>query len=129
MSLPKWAENGWLRSHKPSAREMSDLLAIVQRDLKDAEGRDISTDWKFGIAYNAALKLCTILLHASGDRAEKALAHYRTLQAFPLILGNARKAEKAGHIAKFLLFSDQMGGTRLLPFTRTSSFFCCAKRC
>ena len=93
MSLPQWAENGWLRSHKTSAREISDLLAIVERDLKDAEGRDISTDWKFGIAYNAALKLCTILLHASGYRAEKALAHYRTLQALPLILGNARKAD------------------------------------
>jgi hypothetical protein len=43
--------------------------------------KGISDDWKFGIAYNAALKLCTILLHDSGYRPEKNLAHYRTLQA------------------------------------------------
>jgi len=90
MSLEQWANNGWLRSHKTSAREIADLLAIVDRDLKDAEG-DISTDWKFGIAYNAALKLCTILLHASGYRPEKSLAHYRTLAALPLILGERHK--------------------------------------
>jgi len=90
MSLEQWAKNGWLRSHKTSRREIADLLAIVDRDLKDAEG-DISADWKFGIAYNAALKLCTILLHSSGYRPEKSLAHYRTLQALPLILGGARK--------------------------------------
>jgi hypothetical protein len=93
MSLEQWAKNGWLRKHKTSAREIADLLAVVDRDLKDATAGEISTDWKFGIAYNAALKLCTILLHASGYRPEKALAHYRTLQSLPLILGNARKAD------------------------------------
>ncbi len=90
MSLEQWAKNGWLRSHKPSAREISDLLEIVDRDLKDAQG-NISADWKFGIAYNAALKLCTILLHASGYRPEQKLGHYRTLMALPLILGESRK--------------------------------------
>src|SRR5438132_6936910 len=90
MSLEQWAKNGWLRSHKPSAREISDLLEIVDRDLKDAQG-NISADWKFGIAYNAALKLCTILLHASGYRPEQKLGHYRTIMALPLILGESRK--------------------------------------
>jgi hypothetical protein len=90
MSLEQWAKNGWLRLHKTSEREIADLLAIVDRDLNDAE-RDISADWKFGIAYNAALKLCTILLHASGYRPEKNLAHYRTLAALPLILGERHK--------------------------------------
>src|SRR5438874_10137237 len=92
MSLEQWANNDWLRSHKTSAREIADLLAIVDRDLKDAEG-DISTDWRFGIAYNAALKLCTVLLHASGYRPEKTLQHYRTITALPLILGEARRAD------------------------------------
>ncbi len=36
------------------------------------------------------MKLCTILLYASGYRPEKNLAHYRTLQALPLILGADR---------------------------------------
>src|SRR6266704_5597146 len=92
MSLQQWANNGWLRPHQSSPREIQDLLAIVRRDLADAEG-NISADWRFGIAYNAALKLCTILLPASGYRPEKALQHFRTLQALPLILGADRKAD------------------------------------
>jgi uncharacterized protein (UPF0332 family) len=88
MSLADWVKNGWLRSHKTSKEEIRNLLEIVERDLKDATTKGISDDWKFGIAYNAALKLCTILLHSSGFRPEKNLAHFRTLQALPLILGN-----------------------------------------
>ena len=54
--------------------------------MQDAAG-DISADWRFGIAYNAALKLCTILLYAEGYRPEKNLQHFRTIQSLPLILG------------------------------------------
>ena len=60
MSLEDWAKNGWLRPHKTTPREIADLLGIVDRDVKEAE-RATSDDWKFGIAYNAALKLCTNL--------------------------------------------------------------------
>ena len=83
-----WAGcNGWLRPHKGSAEETGNLLAIARRDIKDAGKEDISDDWRFGIAYNAALKLCTILLYAEGYRPEKNLQHFRTIQALPLILG------------------------------------------
>ena len=84
--------NGWLRSHKTSSKEIADLFMIVERDLKDAEG-GISDDWRFGIAYNAALKLCAVILYAEGYRAEKNLQHYRTIQAMSLILGAERKAD------------------------------------
>ncbi|HEY4744521.1 MAG TPA: hypothetical protein VIH45_07670 [Desulfuromonadaceae bacterium] len=90
MTLQKWAEYGWLRSHTSSPQEISDLLAIADRDIADASTGGISTDWQFGIAYNAALKLCTILLHAEGYRAGQGLQHYRTIQALPLILGSNR---------------------------------------
>jgi len=66
----------------------------VERDLADARG-EISSDWKFGIAYNAALKLCTILMYASGYRPERNAAHQRTLMVLPLILGDDRKADAA----------------------------------
>lgn len=89
-TLQQWAANGWLRPHRPSAQEIAGLLAIVDRDLVDAEGT-ISPDWRFGIAYNAALKLCAVLLHASGYRPEKTLQHYRTLMALPVVLGPARR--------------------------------------
>jgi hypothetical protein len=87
----QWADNGWLTSHKTSTQEIGNLLAIVERDLKDAIEGGISADWRFGIAYNAALKLCTVLLYAEGYKAERTLQHYRTIQALPLILGSERK--------------------------------------
>jgi hypothetical protein len=86
MSLKQWADNKWLREHRTSLQEIAGLLAIVDRDLVDA-AQDISTDWRFGIAYNAALKLCTVVLYASGYRAEATLQHHRTIAALPLILG------------------------------------------
>jgi len=91
MSLKQWADNGWLREHTASRKEIAGLMSIVDRDLKDAAEDGISADWRFGIAYNAVLKLCTILLHASGYRPEKMLQHYRTIQAMPLILGESRR--------------------------------------
>ena len=94
MSLNQWAKNGWLQSHKTSSKEVGNLLKIVDRDLGDAK-EGISYDWRFGIAYNAALKLCTILLYAEGYQPEKNLRHYRTIQALPLILGENRKPDAA----------------------------------
>lgn len=90
MSLNDWHKAGWLRPHQTSKRQIADLFAIVDRDLEDA-ARGLSSDWQFGIAYNAALKLCTVLVYAEGWRPEKNLAHYRTLQSLPLILGESRR--------------------------------------
>ena len=92
MTLQKWLEYGWLRPHKSGKKEISELLRIIDRDLQDAAG-DISTDWRFGIAYNAALKLCAILLYAEGYRPEKNLQHYRTIQSLPLILGKKHEQD------------------------------------
>ncbi len=50
----------------------------------------LSADWRFGIAYNAALKLCLILLYSEGYEAERNLQHYRTIQALPKILGSEK---------------------------------------
>jgi len=91
MTLKQWADNGWLKPHKTSTGEIGNLMAIVERDLKDAVEGSISADWQFGIAYNAALKLCNILLYAAGYKAERNLQHYRTIQTLPLILGPERK--------------------------------------
>ena len=90
MSLQKWREFGWLREHRSSREEIRDLLAIVDRDLENARVERLSPDWRFGIAYNAALKLCTALLYASGYRADRQLQHKRTIDALPLILGEGR---------------------------------------
>jgi hypothetical protein len=92
VSLKQWADNRWLKPHRTSRKEISGLLSIVERDFNDAQ-RDISSDWRFGIAYNAAVKLCRILLSAEGYRPSHELQHYRTLAALPEILGEAKKAD------------------------------------
>lgn len=66
----------------------------MDRDIRDASGADLSADWRFGISYNAALKLCTLLLYASGYKPSPGgLHHYRPLAALPFILGEHRKAD------------------------------------
>jgi hypothetical protein len=44
--LKQWADNGWLKPHRTSRKEISSLLRITERDLNDAHG-DISSDWRF----------------------------------------------------------------------------------
>jgi hypothetical protein len=38
MTLKQWSANGWLKTHKTSKQEIGNLLAIVERDIKDAPG-------------------------------------------------------------------------------------------
>ena len=92
MTLKQWSENGWLRTHVTTPEEIANLFQIVERDLKDARS-GVSADWRFGIAYNAALKLCTILLYAEGYKAERTLQHYRTIQALAKILGPGKSED------------------------------------
>ena len=93
MSLEQWKSNGWLKSHRTDATELGNLLAIADRDLADAAAGGLSSDWKFGIAYNAALKLCTMLLYDAGYMPEKSLAHYRTLLSIVHTLGPGRRSD------------------------------------
>jgi uncharacterized protein (UPF0332 family) len=93
MSLKEWADNGWLKPHTTTRKQICDLFAIVERDMESAAGEDLSPDWQFAIAYNAVLKLCTVLLYAEGYRPENSLAHFRTLQALRLILGDKFKSD------------------------------------
>jgi len=115
MSLKDWETNGWLSPHSSSRQEVNNLFEIVKRDLNDAGQSELSADWRFGIAYNAALKLCTILLFAEGYRPVKTLAHYRTIRALPIILGK-EKEDDADYLdscrtKRNTLEYDRVGGT------------------
>ena len=90
MTLKQWQTNGWLKIEPTSRDEIANMLAMVDRDLHDAAG-SISPDWRFGIAYNAALKLCTILVRAEGVRPAHGLQHYRAIMAMPLVLGQGKQ--------------------------------------
>jgi len=92
MSLKQWADNGWLKPHKTSKQEIADLFSIVKRDISDAV-KGISDDWRFGIAYNATLKLCTILLYCEGYHPAHGFQHYRTITSMPLVLGKEKESD------------------------------------
>jgi hypothetical protein len=96
MSLDQWLANGWLTRHETSAEEVREGLATAASDLADA-GKDISPGWRFAIAYNAALRLGTVVLAAAGYRAVREQKHYRTIAALPLLLGG-----EAEELAAFL---------------------------
>lgn len=88
MSLNDWGRNGWLKAQKPTRSQITRILGVVERDLDDS-GRNLSADGRFNIAYNAALQLCNVVLLSEGWRAERLNAHYRTITALPLILGDS----------------------------------------
>ena len=88
MSLELWKQNGWLREHKTTSAEVDSILALVDRDLADAARKEVSTDWRFNIAYNAGLQLATVALYVAGYRAGRGESkHYRVIQALPLVMG------------------------------------------
>jgi hypothetical protein len=87
MSLPDWERNGWLQSHKSSANEVRDLLAVVERDLADSAAENLSADWRMNIAYNAAMQAATLALAVSGYRASRDQHHYRVIQSLRETLG------------------------------------------
>ena len=96
MTLESWRTSGWLRDHDASEQELDDQLEAARRDLKDADS-NISPSWRFAIAYNAALRLCDVVLAAAGYQANREQKHYRTIAALPHVIG-----EKAAEISRFL---------------------------
>ncbi len=97
MSLIDFEKKGWIRPHITSRQEIQDLLSIVKRDLQDAEVVHISADWRFGIAYNGALKTCPILLYTQGFRSGSGSHHMRTIATLPHI-GDLRTKADADHL-------------------------------
>jgi len=89
MNLADWERNGWLTKHKTSPGEIRDLLAVVDRDLKDSAAEAISADWRLNIAYNAALQAATAALAAAGYRAPREQHHYRVIHSLAGTIGAA----------------------------------------
>jgi hypothetical protein len=81
MSLQDWVRNAWLVPLKTSREEIQNLLGIVERDLRDSRAEGISNDWRFAIAYNAALQAAAAALAAAGFRASRDSHHYRVIQS------------------------------------------------
>lgn len=87
MSLKDWLRKGWLVEHRPSTGEISDLLALVERDIRESQTPGLSADWRLNIAYNAGLQAATAALAAEGYRASREAHHLRVIQSLGLTIG------------------------------------------
>jgi HEPN domain-containing protein len=86
MSLNLWLEKGWLKEHKPTSREIAELLAVADRALKDCQVPELSSEGKLDIAHNAALQSSAAALAATGYRASREAYHYYVIQSLSFTL-------------------------------------------
>jgi uncharacterized protein (UPF0332 family) len=87
MNLKQLLDQGKLRPHKTSKKEINNLLGLAKRDITDAKAHGISVDRRFAIAYNAILQLATILLYCKGYKPEGIGHHFTVFQAMKEIMG------------------------------------------
>jgi hypothetical protein len=69
------------------AREIADLLAVVERGLADCAVEGVSADWRMNIAYNAGLQAATAAVASSGYRASRDQHHFRIIQSLRETIG------------------------------------------
>jgi hypothetical protein len=86
MTLKLWLEKGWLKEHKPTSREIAELLAIADRALKDCQIPELSNESKLNIAHNAALQCSAAALAAAGYVASREAYHYYVIQSLSFTL-------------------------------------------
>ena len=87
MNLKDLLNQGRLRQHKTSKKEIENLLALVRRDITDAKVEGLSSDRRFACAYNAVLQLATILLYCKGYEPEGLGHHFTVFQTMKIIMG------------------------------------------
>jgi len=63
-------------------------MGVVERDLADASLDALSTDRRFAIAYEAALRLATLTLYCNGYETYGAGHHRTTFQALKETMGD-----------------------------------------
>ena len=72
---------GRIRSHRPRWEGISQLLAVVQRDLADAALPGLSSDRRFATAYNAVLQAARAVMFSEGYRS-RGTGHQGTTSDF-----------------------------------------------
>jgi hypothetical protein len=90
-NLESWLRNRWLVQHTSSAEEIVNLFALSDRDLDACQTKNLPGDWRFAIAYNAALQAATAALAAAGYRASRESHHHRVIQSLEFTLAPERK--------------------------------------
>ena len=86
VSLQDWLNEGRLKTHRTSRKEIEQLFAVFERDMADAGTEALSVDRRFTTAYNAALMAARAALAASGYRTSGEGGHYWTIQSLAFTL-------------------------------------------
>lgn len=83
MSLEAWHDLGLITEHTTSRQEISELLAIVDMDLRDAAIPELSADRKLSCCFNAMLTSAHAALRSSGYRVPRSNQshHYYVIQS------------------------------------------------
>jgi hypothetical protein len=92
MTLESWLQHSWLLQHTATAQEIANLLHLSDRDLAACQLPELPADWRFSIAYNAALQAATAALAAAGYRAARDNHHYRVIQSLEYTIAPGRDA-------------------------------------
>lgn len=87
MSLERLQRESLIEEQPVTAEEIAHLAELLERDLAACATAGLSPDWRFAIAYSAALQAATIVVRASGHRALSGAHHYATFAAFGAIVG------------------------------------------
>jgi hypothetical protein len=87
MTLSDWLNNRWLQSSSISETEVVTRLEAVDENLAASQIPGQPIDWKFQIAYTAALKLAALALALEGYKPVKDMHHYRAIHSLRFTLG------------------------------------------
>ncbi len=114
MSLQNWLQIGHLVEHDATVAEVRSLFDVVDRELADAGVAELSIEGRFTHAYDAALLLCKLALHASGFKLQKGKGHHsHWINSLEFTLGKEHKdtlihLSKSSHLRHTSLY-DQTG--------------------
>ena len=91
MSLEDYQRNGWIQKFEMSSEEVGHLLEVADRDISQSQVPGLGAEWRFDIAYNAALQLAVAVLGHAGFRAERVNKHQRSIECLAFTLRLPRK--------------------------------------
>ena len=70
-NLQKYLNNGDLKPHRSSVKEIESFKKLIERDLKDCAIEELSVDRRFATAYQAALNnVSRIFARSDIDKAQ-----------------------------------------------------------
>ncbi len=87
MNLSDWLQAGWLRRHEVKPDEIGKLVRHAAADLDQSTQPNISNEWRFVMAYNAALSAARAALLAHGYRPPRESQHVRVIESLRHTVG------------------------------------------